>query len=148
MTRADLFLLLLGQLSEVYDAGDRGAVDQLHHCLQTATRAGHAGADDELVAVALLHDVFRVIAPASHGEALSEAIGDRLTHDRVQVVRYHSVWQHDALHATTRAAVFGAESWYADACRLGEWDAASFDAAYPSRTLGSFVPLLRQLLDD
>src|ERR1017187_1423263 len=51
---ADRVLALLESLSTVVDGF---AVDQLTHCLQTATRAERAGADDELVVASLCHDI-------------------------------------------------------------------------------------------
>ncbi len=43
-------------------------VDLYEHSLQTASRALADGADEELVVVALLHDVGELLAPACHGE--------------------------------------------------------------------------------
>jgi len=42
------------------------AVDQLTHCLQTATLAERAGADDELVVASLCHDVGKYVSVANH----------------------------------------------------------------------------------
>lgn len=145
--RSHIFLALLEGLRGVYDGGARGAVDQYEHSLQCASRAARDGVDDELVAVALLHDCFRVLAPAAHGEALALAIGDRLSRDRAAVLYNHSAWQHDAVHGTACAAKFATLRWYPDACRLGAWDAASFDPGYESLPVGMFIPGLRRLLD-
>ena len=48
--------------------GDYGGypVDRLQHSLQTATRALRDGADDELIAAALIHDIGDELAPYSH----------------------------------------------------------------------------------
>src|SRR4051794_28551611 len=43
-------------------------VDRLQHSLQTATRASRDGADEEMVAVALLHDVGDGIGLFNHSE--------------------------------------------------------------------------------
>ncbi|HXV25008.1 MAG TPA: HD domain-containing protein, partial [Alphaproteobacteria bacterium] len=42
--------------------------DRYQHSLQTATRAERAGADEETVAAALLHDIGDTIAPLTHGK--------------------------------------------------------------------------------
>lgn len=146
-SRSDLFLRLLADLRVVHDAGDRGRVDQLEHSLQMATRADRAGADDELVVVALLHDVFRVLAPAAHGPALALALSDRLTRDRVEILAHHSAWQHDAVHGSEQVLEFHGESWWVDACRFGAWDAASFSPGYDTLPLTVFTERVRALLD-
>jgi predicted HD phosphohydrolase len=51
---ADSMLSLLRSLAPITDGF---AVDQLTHCLQTATRAELAGADDEMIFASLVHDV-------------------------------------------------------------------------------------------
>ena len=43
-------------------------LDLLEHSLQSATRAHRDGADEELVVVALLHDIGEVLCPGNHGE--------------------------------------------------------------------------------
>ena len=43
-------------------------VDLFEHALQTATRAHRAGADDEMVVCALLHDVGELLSPSNHGD--------------------------------------------------------------------------------
>src|SRR5258708_7944687 len=43
-------------------------VSRLDHSLQTATRAPRDGADEELVAVALLHDIGDTLAPYNHAD--------------------------------------------------------------------------------
>lgn len=145
--RSAYFLGLVNDLRHVHDAGARACVDQREHSVQCATRAVLDGADDEMVVVALLHDAFRVLAPATHGEALAEAIGDRLSPGRAEVLRHHSVWQHDAVHGTRRAEAFAGEAWYADACALGRWDADAFEVGYPSLALPWFTERVRALLD-
>ena len=105
----------------------RDAVTSLEHSLQVATLAAKAGADPELCAVALLHDVFHSVATTTHGEALALALRDRLTCDRFEILWHHTAWQHDAIHHTSRQMTYYDQSWFTDACRLGKWDACSFD---------------------
>lgn len=149
-SRTAAYLHLLNNLTAVHDPHPgRGTVDQLTHSCQTATRATHAGADDHMVTVALLHDCFRVLAPATHAATAAAALADRLTPGRAAVLGTHSTWQHDATHGTRDAARWHAgQPWYADAEQLAGWDAASFDPTYPTLPLHTFVPLLERVLDD
>jgi predicted HD phosphohydrolase len=147
MKRSEQFCHLLEGLQDVYDSGDRAAVDQYEHSLQVATRAVRAGADTEFVVVAMLHDVFRILAPATHGEAIAEALGDRLSTDRYHILAFHGVWQHDVVHGTNHTEDYKHESWYADACRLGQWDADSFDPTYPSLDISELMPFLEEFVD-
>src|SRR5258708_36399358 len=50
---------MLLQLEEQVDGF---AVNQLHHCLQTATRALREGAPEEMIVAALCHDIGKVIS--------------------------------------------------------------------------------------
>src|SRR5215210_202130 len=49
-------------------------VNQLVHCLQTATRAERAGASEELVVAALCHDVGKVISLLNHPAIAAEIL--------------------------------------------------------------------------
>jgi gamma-butyrobetaine dioxygenase len=62
MTEADRFLEALGRASaRIYEPGAE-VVSQLDHALQCADLAEAAGADEDLVLAALLHDIGRVAA--------------------------------------------------------------------------------------
>ena len=81
-TREDY--LLLNRLEKEQEAGLAGRVldqlrglersfggyqvDRLEHSLQCASRAYRDGASEEMVAVALLHDIGDLLAPHSHSE--------------------------------------------------------------------------------
>jgi predicted HD phosphohydrolase len=150
MDRVDQFLQLLENLRGVYDDGPEGrdAVDQLEHSLQMGTRAKEAGMDDRFVALAVLHDAFRVIAPFNHGPALAEALNDVIEDDGYIILSVHSVWQHDIVHGTNQAErLYEGQPWYELGRKFGELDAASFDPEYHSKGLRYFEPLIRKLFD-
>src|SRR5437588_13054042 len=67
---AERVLMLLRSLSEIVDGF---ATDQLTHCLQTATLAERAGADDEIGVAALCHDVGKAVSVPNH-PAIAAAI--------------------------------------------------------------------------
>ena len=68
---ADRVLAMLESLSDVVDGF---AVDQLTHCLQTATRAERAGADDELVVASLCHDIGKAVSVPNHPRIAAEIL--------------------------------------------------------------------------
>src|SRR5438067_11688071 len=57
---------VLGMLESLSDITDGFATDQLTHCLETATLAERAGADDEIVVVALCHDISKAGSVPNH----------------------------------------------------------------------------------
>jgi predicted HD phosphohydrolase len=148
--RSAQFIDLIYDLEDVYDDGPDGrdAVDQYEHSVQTGTRALRAGLPDRLVALAVLHDAFRVIAPYNHGEALAVAIGDRLTPEEKAILANHSAWQHDILEGTNWTDEFKDSPWYEDGRKFGQFDAESFDPDYDSLPLVAFYSKIEALLDE
>ena len=68
---ADRVLAMLESLADVVDGF---AVDQLTHCLQTATRAERAGADDEVVVASLCHDIGKAVSVPNHPRIAAEIL--------------------------------------------------------------------------
>ena len=58
---------VLGLLRSLDEITDGFSTDQLTHCLQTATLAERAGADNEVVVAALCHDVGKAISQNQEG---------------------------------------------------------------------------------
>src|SRR3954468_22011011 len=65
---------ILSMLRSLADITDGFATDQLTHCLQTATYAEKAGADDEVVVASLCHDIGKAISVANHGPIAAEIL--------------------------------------------------------------------------
>ena len=65
---------VLAMLESLADVVDGFAVDQLTHCLQTATRAERAGADDEWVVASLCHDIGKVVSVPNHPRIAAEVL--------------------------------------------------------------------------
>ena len=59
---------VLGHLRGLESSFGGYQVDRLEHSLQCASRAHRAGASEELVVVALLHDIGDMLAPLNHSE--------------------------------------------------------------------------------
>lgn len=150
MRRTNTYLILLMSLEHDRDrTSGRSEISAYEHSLQTAARARRDGADDEMIAVALLHDVLRNVAVTEHGPALALALSDRLTPARMEILRTHSDFQHDAIHGTDYAArLHGDEHWFTEAVRLALWDSMAFDPDYPTPPLEEFTYYVARLMGE
>ncbi len=136
---------MLQQLETIYDGF---GVNQLAHCLQTATRARRAGAQDELVAAALCHDVAKVVSFANHAAIIAEIMKPYVGAETYEILRTHQEFQwmhaHGAGDRDARLRYQHA-AWYERACQFSdEWDQASFDPAYDTLPLEAFDGLIEQ----
>ena len=126
------------------------AVDQLTHCLQTATIAERAGADDELVVASLLHDVGKAVSVMNHPAIAAEILRPYVRDDVYHVIRVHQDFQGRHYYAhfggdTDAREQYRDESWFELTARFAdEWDQVAFDPKYPVLPLAEFEPLVRQ----
>jgi len=145
---ADRMLNLVKMLEGLDDGF---AVDQLTHALQTATRAERAGADEQVVVAALMHDVGKLVGDENHDVVAAEILCPYVRDDVYQAVRHHQ-----AFTARYLAPIFGGDpdqracwigsSWYGLAERfVDEWDQQSFDPDYPTEPLDHFARLIRRV---
>lgn len=145
---ADRVLDMLRSLTGIVDGF---AVDQLTHCLQTATRAERAGADDEVVVAALCHDIGKAVSvinhPAIAAEILKPYVRDEvywmiLTHQDFQGKHYYQQLGKDP---DARAQYAGHPSFELGATFADDWDQTSFDPDYDTLPLEHFEAKLRQV---
>jgi predicted HD phosphohydrolase len=126
-------------------------VSRLEHSLQTASRAERAGADEELVVAALLHDLGDELAPYNHAEIAAGILRPYVRAEVTWIVEQHGLFQ-----AYYYAHHLGGDRhmrdrhrghpWYQACAGFCEnWDQASFDPAYPTLKLGHFEPLVRRI---
>ena len=148
---ADRVLLLLESLSDIVDGF---ATDQLTHCLQTATLAERAGADDEVVVAALCHDVGKAISTANHPRIAAEILRPYVRDEVYKMILVHQDFQgrhyyhhfggdpdaREQHRATLAADEFELAERFAD-----EWDQQAFDPAYDTLPLSHFEPKVRQV---
>jgi len=125
------------------------AVDQLTHCLQTATLADRAGADEELVVAALCHDVGKYVSVANHPAIAAEMLRPFVREDVYHAVRVHQdfqgkhYYQHFGGDQNARDKYRG-EPWFDLAARFAdEWDQLAFDPDYDTQPLAYFEPAVR-----
>ncbi|MGH8985543.1 MAG: HD domain-containing protein [Acidimicrobiia bacterium] len=140
-------------LLRTLDGMDDGfAVDQLGHALQTATRAERAGADDELVVGALMHDLGKIFGDDNHDVVSAEILRPYVRDEVYRVVRHHQDFM-----ARYIAPILGGdparrerwrnEAWFGLAERFAdEWDQTSFDPSFRTEPLEHFDSVVRRVV--
>jgi predicted HD phosphohydrolase len=144
---ADRVLAMLESLEQITDGF---AVDQLTHCLQTATLAERAGADEELVLASLCHDVGKAVSVPNHPRIAAEILRPYVREEVRWAIEVHQDFQgrhyyhHLGGDPAARDQYRGHPS-YALAERFAdEWDQIAFDPAYDTLPLSHFEPLVRE----
>ena len=148
---ADRLLDLLRSLADITDGF---GTDQLTHCLQTATIAERAGADDEIVFASLLHDVGKAISVPNHPAIGAEMIKPYVRPDVYEMIRVHQDFQGRHYYAHFGGNPDAREShrseltdgqWALAETFADEWDQKAFDPDYDSLPLEHFEPLVRRI---
>jgi predicted HD phosphohydrolase len=144
----DGLLRLLSSLQ--HDDALSAPVNLYTHCLQTATRALEDGADDELVVVALFHDVPEAISQNEHGAMAAQLLAPRISTARTWLLTHHGVFQnyyfvnHPTRDRFERNGYldhpFAEQTDYFCRC----YDQNSFDPDYPVAPLDTFRPIVRR----
>ena len=126
-------------------------ISRLQHVLQSATRAEADGADDETIAVALLHDIGDQISPHNHSQVAAAILKPYVSERNWWIVQHHGLfqgyywfahYQRDP-HERDRYADHPHYQACVDFCE--RWDQNCFDPDYPTKPLAHFEPLVRQL---
>jgi predicted HD phosphohydrolase len=142
---------VLAMLRSLAAITDGFAVDQLTHCLQTATRAERAGADDELVIASLCHDIGKAVSVPNHPRIAAEILRPYVRDDVRWMVEVHQDFQgaHYFAHLGgdpgARTAHEGHGAYELAARFADEWDQVAFDPDYDTLPLEHFEPRLRAL---
>ena len=144
----DRVLRALRQLGTSLDAYP---VSRLEHSLQVATRAEAAGADEELVLGALLHDIGDELAPYNHCELAAAILRPYVSEQTYWVVKYHGEFQahfyahHFGSDPNTRDRHSNNPHFQACADFCEKWDQEAFDPNYDSLPLEFFEPMVRRI---
>jgi len=145
---------MLDLLRSLADITDGFGTDQLTHCLQTATMAERAGADDEVVFAALLHDVGKAISVPNHPAIAAEMIRPYVRPEVYEMIRVHQDFQGkhyyhhfggDPEAREKHRSTLSADEWELAERFADEWDQRAFDPAYDTLPLEHFEPLVREL---
>jgi len=146
---ADRVLMLLESLADITDGF---STDQLTHCLQTATLAEQAGADDEVVVASLCHDVGKAISVPGHPRIAAEILKPYVSEDVYLMILVHQDFQgrHYYHHfgADPNAREKHREALTPEQFALAEkfadeWDQRAFDPDGETYPLAHFEPKLR-----
>jgi predicted HD phosphohydrolase len=143
---AEAVLAMLRRLATITEGF---AVDQLTHCLQTATRAERAGASDELVVAALCHDVGKAVGDPNHARIAAEILRPYVSDDVCWMIEVHQdfqgahYFQHLGGDPAARDAHRDHPAYDLAARFADEWDQAAFDPGYDTLPLEHFEDLVR-----
>jgi predicted HD phosphohydrolase len=143
---------LMGMLNDL--SGDQAYnLNRKDHSLQTATRALRDGANEELIVVALFHDVGEALGPMNHGEIAAAILHPFISENNYNMLKYHGLFQtyffasHLGLDPDAREQ-YKSQPWYqqtVDFC--AKYDEVSFDPAYKNEPMSTFEPMVRRLLN-
>ncbi len=145
---AEKVLELLAELATITDGF---AVDQLTHCLQTATRAERGGASTEMIVASLLHDVGKIVAVVNHPAIAAEILKPYVSDDVYWLIQVHQDFQgqhyyeHFGMDPAARERHRGHRGFELAQRFADEWDQTSFDPSYDTLPLEHFAPLVHEL---
>jgi predicted HD phosphohydrolase len=143
---------VLGMLESLAEITDGFATDQLTHCLQTATRAERAGADDEVVVASLCHDIGKAVSVPNHPEIAAAILKPYVRPSVYEMIRVHQDFQGahyyhhfggDPNARETHRDELSPEDFDLAARFADEWDQTSFDPDYDTLPLSHFEPRVR-----
>jgi len=145
---------VLDMLRSLSDITDGFSTDQLTHCLQTATLAERAGADDEVVVASLCHDIGKAISVPGHPEIAAailkpyvrpEVHAMILVHQDFQGRHYYGHFGGDPDAREKHRGTLSEEEWRLAEQFADEWDQKAFDPDYDTLPLEHFEPKVRQV---
>ena len=118
------------------------------HCLQTATRVLQAGLDDELIVVALFHDLPEAFSDNDHGLLAAQLLAPWISQRRSWLLTHHVEFQgfHFANHPTrdrNERERYRGHPYFEETAHFCEfYDQNSFDPAFPTLPLAAFEPIV------
>jgi predicted HD phosphohydrolase len=142
---------VLAMLRSLDDVTVGFAVDQLTHCLQTATLAERAGADDEVVVASLCHDIGKAVSVPNHPRIAAEILRPYVREEVRWMIEVHQDFQgrhyyhHLGGDPTARDKYRGHESYELAERFADEWDQVAFDPDYDTLPLEHFEGRVREV---
>lgn len=144
----DQILVFLRQLESITTGF---AVNQLVHCIQTASRAEKAGATDELILASLCHDIGKVASILNHAQISAEILRPYVSIETYEIIGAHQDFQGKHYYKyigqdpDTREH-FRDRPWFELAEQFADdWDQSSFDPDYPTPELSYYEPLVKEV---
>jgi predicted HD phosphohydrolase len=145
---ADRVLDLLRSLAVIEDGF---VTDQLTHCLQTATMAERAGANEETVVASLCHDIGKAISVPNHPAIAASILKPYVSPEVHFMIEAHQDFQgkhyyaHFGLDSNAREKYTGNPAYDLAQKFADEWDQKAFDPAYDTLPLEHFEPMVRRI---
>ncbi|MGQ0433868.1 MAG: HD domain-containing protein [Microthrixaceae bacterium] len=145
---------VLDMLRSLSDITDGFATDQLTHCLQTATLAERAGADDEVVVASLCHDVGKAVSVPGHPEIAAAILKPYvrpevhtmiLVHQDFQGRHYYGHFGGDPDARNKHRDALSDEEWRLAEQFADEWDQKAFDPDFDTLPLEHFEDKVRSV---
>lgn len=143
---------VLEMLRSLGDITDGFSTDQLTHCLQTATLAERAGADDEVVVASLCHDIGKAVSVPNHPEIAAAILKPYvrpevhkmiLVHQDFQGRHYYGHFGGDPDAREKHRGGLSDDEWRLAEQFADEWDQKAFDPDYDTLPLEHFEPKVR-----
>ena len=126
-------------------------INRLEHSLQTATRALHDKANDEMIVAALLHDIGDELAPLNHSEYAGAVLKPYVSKKTHWIVEKHGEFQmyyyaHHLGGNRNQREKYKGHEYYQDTINFCEnWDQKSFDPNFKSLPLIEFEPFVNKI---
>ncbi len=145
---AERILKFMGELKSTLEGYQ---VSRLEHSLQTATRALHDKANDEMIVAALLHDIGDELAPDNHSEYAASILKPYVSKKTHWIIEKHGVFQlyyyaHHLGKNQNERDKYKGHLYYKDTLDFCEkWDQKSFDPNFKSLKLKDFEPYVRKV---
>ena len=149
--RADVADAVLGALLALRGHNPGYPIDRYQHSLQTASRALADGADEEMLCVALLHDIGDLLAPDNHSAFAAAVLRPYVSEANHWLVCHHGLFQgyyyfhHYGADRDARERFRGHPCFARTVDFCERWDQRAFDPRYPTRPLAHFEPMVRRL---
>lgn len=130
------------------------AVNQLTHCLQTATRAERGGASEEMIVASLCHDMGKAISEANHPAIAAEILKPYVSAEVYWVILTHQAFQgrhyfqHFGASPNLRDSFKGHPAYELAEKFADEWDQTSFDPNYDTYPLEHFEPMIDRVFSN
>lgn len=145
---ADRVLMLLESLAEIEDGF---VTDQLTHCLQTATMAERAGAEEEVIVASLCHDIGKAISVPNHPAIAASILKPYVSPEVHFMIEAHQDFQgrhyyaHFGMDPNARMKYEGHPAFALAEKFADEWDQKAFDPSYDTLPLSHFEPMVRRV---
>lgn len=132
--------------------GTGAQVDLFQHSVQCATRALDDKADEEMVVMALLHDIGELLSPLNHGEIAGAILRPYIDPDLYWILSHHEIFQgyyyFDKVggNRDTRDLYKNHRMYQPTIDFCANYDQNSFDPTFESYPIQMFQPMLARIL--